>query len=127
MNNVRIFHVFDREDQRGGITIAFEQVEVKEEGVPNQYKAAIAICSVKDQFARKIGRAMAKGRLEKAESREHYEQLYHGTPLTIVTDIVNGLVNLFPGKKGFKLATELMHIPNSRVFQNGQKQGINTD
>ena len=73
-----------RNGQRGGATAAFE---VEGETI----KVGVALCSLKDQFNRNLGRKIAIGRLNNEKTSHRFEV---ATPVSITKDELIDLVRI---------------------------------
>lgn len=56
-NRVRVVHFFDKNDPKGGVTVAYRKTS--EHNSSNMVEVAVAYCSPKDQFSKKIGTELA--------------------------------------------------------------------
>lgn len=70
MSNINYAHIRPSSDSRsGGLTIAYTNLE---KGSTGEVTYAIARCSPKDNFSRRLGRRIAEGRLDKGMSDKVY-------------------------------------------------------
>lgn len=56
-NRVRVVHFFDKTDPKGGVTVAYRKTS--EHNSSNMVEVAVAYCSSKDSFSKKIGTGLA--------------------------------------------------------------------
>ena len=56
--NISIVHIFDKENPKGGLTVAFRK-HMPHQNSTNMVEVAVATCSTLDTFSRKIGTRMA--------------------------------------------------------------------
>lgn len=52
--NISIVHIFDKENPKGGLTVAFRK-HMPHQNSTNMVEVAVATCSTLDTFSRKIG------------------------------------------------------------------------
>jgi len=64
---VGIVHIFDKNNPKGGLTVAFRKI-MPERVSHNMVQVAVATCSLMDNFSRKIGTAMALNKFECGET-----------------------------------------------------------
>ncbi len=65
-NRIRVVHFFDRTDPKGGVTVAYRKTS--EHNSSNMVEVAVAYCSPKDQFSKKIGTSLALEYFEEART-----------------------------------------------------------
>ncbi len=106
--NPRIFHIRNPDRRGAAVTLAFEQMDAI------HYRCGVAICSLKDQFSRKRGRAIAIGRLEKSKYRSHPP--IWGTPDEIIRGVTNEVSQIFPKDVARELHLLLSRVPKSKLF-----------
>lgn len=81
----------DKTSPKGGLTIAFHLY--KKEGMDTIVDYTSAVCSMKDNFSRKKGRDISKGRL-KNPRRKHAPDTFHVPEGTSHKDVVSKLVRM---------------------------------
>lgn len=57
-NGVQVVHIFDQDNPKGGLTIAFRKVKPNQIST-NMVEVAVATCSHADTFSRKLGTQLA--------------------------------------------------------------------
>lgn len=62
---IQLVHIFDEEHTYGGLTVMFRPSSEYASGV--MVDCAIAVCSTEDKFDKKIGRSIARARLESGQ------------------------------------------------------------
>ncbi len=71
VNHVRVVHLFDKYDPRGGITVAYKPTKIdyktgRHKGI--YADVAASYCSYEDQYSRVLGTELAVARLAKGHS-----------------------------------------------------------
>lgn len=62
---IQLVHIFNDEHTYGGLTVMFRPSSAYESGV--MVDCAIAVCSTEDKFDKKVGRSIARARLESGQ------------------------------------------------------------
>ncbi len=105
MNKQVVFHVRDI-GEPGAITLIFERMS------PDLWRAGVSICSTKDQFNRKLGLAIARGRLEKKSS-----DLFVGTPEGIIRSVMLVVARIYHKRHHLRFNVALARLPKSKFFK----------
>lgn len=122
MNKQVVFHVREFE-KPGAITLVFERTDT-----PDVWRAGVSICSTKDQFNRKLGLAIARGRLEKKSS-----DLFVGSPEGIIRAVISVMTRIYHRKHHLRFNVALARLPKSKFFKEtedldlGELEGAITD